>query len=85
MHVLYRLVSYNCHLVAFQLLTMCLLLGRVDTARLYAAGDVRAMSLWHWNDNIVLLGASIVDIFRSLNTGIVCDLFNRAGSVLNHS
>jgi hypothetical protein len=24
------------------------------------------MSLWHWNDNIVLLGASIVDILNGV-------------------
>jgi len=41
-------------------LTICLLLGRVDNARLKVVGAVRAISLWHWKENIVLLGASIV-------------------------
>jgi hypothetical protein len=39
---------------------MCLLVGNVDIVRLNVAGAVRAMSLWHWKESIVLLGASIV-------------------------
>ena len=39
---------------------MCLLLGNVDNARLKVAGAVRAISRWHWKENIVVLGASIV-------------------------
>jgi hypothetical protein len=39
--------------------TMCLLDGNVEIARLKVAGAVRAMSLWHWKESIVLLGASI--------------------------
>lgn len=42
---------------------MCLLLGRVDNARLKVVGAVRAMSLWHWKESIVLLGASVAAIF----------------------
>ena len=38
---------------------MCLLDGNVEIARLNVAGAVRAMSLWHWKESIVLLGASI--------------------------
>jgi hypothetical protein len=65
MNILYLLVSYKRCVtsVACKSLTMCLLLGTVDNARLYTAGDVRAMSLWHWNDSIVRLGANMVDIF----------------------
>lgn len=43
---------------------MCLLLGRVDNARLKVEDDVCAINLWHWNESIVLLGASIDDILR---------------------
>jgi hypothetical protein len=42
--------------------TMCLLVGSVDIARLKVAGAVRAMSLWHWKESIVLVGARIVDM-----------------------
>jgi hypothetical protein len=49
--------------------TMCLLVGSVDIARLKVAGAVRAMSLWHWKESIVLLGARIVDM---LCDGPVC-------------
>jgi hypothetical protein len=48
---------------------MCLLVGSVDIARLKVAGAVRAMSLWHWKESIVLLGARIVDM---LCDGPVC-------------
>ena len=40
--------------------TMCLLDGNVEIARLKVAGAVCAMSLWHWKESIVLLGARIV-------------------------
>jgi hypothetical protein len=40
--------------------TICLLDGNVEIARLKVAGAVRAMSLWHWKESIVLLGARIV-------------------------
>jgi hypothetical protein len=39
---------------------MCLLDGSFEIARLKVAGAVRAMSLWHWKESIVLLGARIV-------------------------
>jgi hypothetical protein len=55
-------------------LTMCLLVGSVDIARLKVAGAVRAMSLWHWKESIVLLGASIVDM---LCDGRVCSCRGR--------
>jgi hypothetical protein len=55
-----------------RLLTICLLLGRVDNARLCVAGAVRAMSLWHWNDSIVLLGAIIVDMLDGVFTACAC-------------
>jgi hypothetical protein len=42
-----------------ELPTMCLLDGNVEIARLKVAGAVRATSLWHWKESIVLLGASI--------------------------
>jgi hypothetical protein len=48
---------------------MCLLEGSVEIARLNVAGAVRAMSLWHWKESIVVLGARIVDM---LCVGRVC-------------
>ena len=33
------------------------------------------MSLWHWNDNIVLLGASIDDILV-MSVYVVCDVLH---------
>lgn len=39
--------------------TMCGLFGRVDSARLNVEGAVRAISFWHWNESMVLLGVSI--------------------------
>jgi hypothetical protein len=52
---------------------MCLLLGIVEIARLYVDGAVRAMSLWHWNDSIILVGASIDDIL-TVSASVVCDV-----------
>lgn len=43
---------------------MCLLLGRVDNARLHAGGAVHVASFWHRSESIGLLEASIVVILK---------------------
>ena len=53
-------IYYNLFLFDLRGLTMCSLLGRVDTARLSVDGDVRAMSLAHWKESCGLEDAMSV-------------------------